>query len=112
MTQLRFDIPLPNKRAIDAALKGGRPVEEAARRLGVAYVVFWAAAYRAGIKLPYRRDMRQAGFEEALRRFPDDRVAQGQFVGLTARQFRASALRYGLIEESGNTLPAALKENA
>jgi hypothetical protein len=107
--QLRFDIPLPNKRAIDAAFKGGRPVEEAARSLGLAYVVFWAAAYRAGIKLPYRRDMRLAGFVEALRRHPNDRVAQAGFVGLKTRQFRASALRYGLIEESGHTKP---KENA
>jgi hypothetical protein len=109
MTQLQFNLPLPNKRAIDAALKGGRTVEAAARQLGLAYVVFWAAAYRAGIKLPYRRDMRRAGFVEALRRHPNDRHAQAQFVGLSTRQFRASAILYGLIEKSGHTVNS--KEN-
>ena len=80
----------------------------AAKKLEIDYVVFMAAAFKAKLFYPYYREHRREGFRQALLRFPNDRVAQGRFVGLTARQFRASALRYGLIEASGHTVPGAL----
>lgn len=89
---------IPSIRAVRAAIRQHHDVEKAAHKFGVSYAVLWAALYKHGTRLPYRRDFRRAGFEEAMRRFPRDRGLQAEFVGLSPRQFRASAIRYGLLQ--------------
>ncbi|MBX9830231.1 MAG: hypothetical protein K2Y27_35200 [Xanthobacteraceae bacterium] len=92
---------VPPIRRIKTAIAKHRDVGEAASKFGVSYPVLWAELFKHGIRLPYRRDMRRAGFVEAIRRCPNSRYKQADFVGLLPRQFRVSARRYGLIGEDG-----------
>lgn len=87
-------------RAVKAAIKQHRDIKKAAHAFGVSYAQLWHALFRHGIRLPDRRDFRRAGFEEAMRRYPLSPHLQAEFVGLSPRQFRASAIRYGLLQPS------------
>jgi hypothetical protein len=123
MSQLSLDLPLPTRPELKAlALKRTSAVEAAAiawrfpeqkqkaREIGVAFCEFWYAASRAGVRLPYKQKYRRLGMELALAKWPNDRWRQGEFVGLSPRQFRASALGYGLINGAGFTKPAAFSK--
>ena len=103
-------VSLPGRfRKSPSALRAGGMIRPCMKyRIGSAGVGQCTRSASASRTSVFRRE----GFKEALRRFLDDRQAQGLLVGLSGRQFFASARRYGLVDAEGRVIPEAFTEAA